>query len=452
MSLGGSGGWPSPAARDENPMTADSARLSSGLSRTVAALLALAAGIALGIALHGSSDPRVERLVAVIAGAGQIWVTAIRLTVIPLIITLTLAAIVDGAGTGSVGAVGARTLLLSVVLLVGAGIVALIVTAPAVALFPVDADSAASLRAGSAPTPEVEETVRVADSVKSILPTNLFQAAAKGEILAILLFTVFFGLACTRLAPDRRQALGALFQGLADAMLVVVGWILRVLPFGVFALCLDFAYRSGIRSTGVIAFYIVLVSGVLLVATLLLYPTAAIFGRVSVLRFARAVAPAQLVAVSTRSSLASLPAMVRGARRHLPLPPTATGLVLPFCVTALKLDFAVAPVVVLLFLANVFRLRLSPWQIASFFVIQLILSFSAAGIPSMGSMRSIPAYLAVGIPIEAIFIVNAVETIPDIFKTLLNVTGDMSAATILSRRERESPLSEAEEQLGVQDS
>jgi Na+/H+-dicarboxylate symporter len=67
-------------------------------------------------------------------------------------------------------------------------------------------------------------------------------------------------------------------------------------------------------------------------------------------------------------------------------------------------------------------------------------------------MRSIPAYLAVGIPIEAILILNAVETIPDIFKTLLNVTGDMSAAVILSRRERESPLSPAEEQLGVQDS
>jgi len=429
-----------------------SARHFAGMSRTVAALLALAAGIALGIAFHGSSDPRIERLVAIVAGAGQIWVTAIRLTVIPLIVTLTLAAIVGGAGTGSVGAVGARALLLFLVLLVGAGIVALIVTAPAVALFPVDADSAASLRAGSAPAPEVEATVAIGDSVKNLLPTNLFQAAAKGEILAILLFTVFFGLACTRLAPDRRLALGALFQGLADAMLVVVGWILRALPLGVFALCLDFAYRSGVRATGVIAFYIVLVSGVLLAATLSLYPIAAIFGRVSVVRFARAVAPAQLVAVSTRSSLASLPALVRGARRHLSLPPTATGLVLPFCVTALKLDFGVAPVVVLLFLAHLFHLPLSLGQIASFFLIHLILSFSAAGIPSMGSMRSLPAYLAVGIPIEAILILNAVETIPDIFKTLLNVTGDMSAAVILSRRERESPLPLAEEQLGVPDS
>jgi proton glutamate symport protein len=246
--------------------------------------------------------------------------------------------------------------------------------------------------------------------------------------------------------------LGGVFQGLADAMLVVVGWILKALPLGVFALCLDFAYRSGMRATGVIAAWILIVSGVLVVVTLLLYPVSTIFGRVSTARFARAVAPAQLVAVSTRSSLASLPALVRGGQRHLTLPSSATGLVLPLCVTAFKLDCGVGPVVQLLFLAHVFRVPLGLGQIASFFLIQLILSFSAAGIPSMGSLRSIPAYLAVGIPIEAIFILNAVETIPDIFKTLLNVTGDMSAAAILSRRERGSTLPLAEEQLRVQDS
>jgi proton glutamate symport protein len=433
-------------------MTKGSARSSFGLSRTSAALIALAAGVALGIALHGWGDPRVGRLVAAVAAAGQVWVTAIRLTVIPLIVTLTLAAIVNMSETGSVGALGARTLVLFVVLLVGAGIVTLMVAAPAVALYPVDAESAASLRTGPAPPPEVDEAVGVGDSLKSLLPTNLFQAAAKGEILAILLFTVLFALACTRLPPGRREPLGAVFQGLADAMLVVVGWILRILPLGVFALCLDFAFRSGARSTGVIAAWILIVSGVLVVVTLLLYPVSTIFGRVPMARFARAVAPAQLVAVSTRSSLASLPALVRGSQKHLLLPASATGLVLPLCVTALKLDCSVGPVVQLLFLAHVFQVPLGLGQIASFFLIQLILSFSAAGIPSMGTLRSLPAYLAVGIPIEAIFILNAVETIPDIFKTLLNVTGDMSAAVILSRPETGSTLPLAEEQLRVQDS
>jgi len=433
-------------------MRADSARSPSGMSRTLAALLALAAGVALGIALHGSSDPRVERLVAIVAAAGQVWVTAIRLTVVPLMVTLTLAAIVNMSGKASIGALGARTVALFLALFVAAGIVTLIVAAPVVALYPVGADSAASLRTGSTPPPEVDENVHLGDSLKSLLPTNLFQAAAKGEILSILLFTVFFALACTRLPPERRDPLGAVFQGLADAMLVIVGWILKVLPLGVFALCLDFAFRSGVRATGVIAAWILIVSGVLVVVTLLLYPVSAFFGRVSMARFARGVAPAQLVAVSTRSSLASLPALVRGGQRHLFLPSSATGIVLPLSVTALKLDCSVGPVVQLLFLAHVFQVPLGAARIASFFAIQLILSFSAAGIPSMGTLRSLPAYLAVGIPIEAILILNAVETIPDIFKTLLNVTGDMSAAVMLSRRERSSTLPLAEEQLGVPDS
>jgi Na+/H+-dicarboxylate symporter len=105
-------------------------------------------------------------------------------------------------------------------------------------------------------------------------------------------------------------------------------------------------------------------------------------------------------------------------------------------VTAFKLNRGVSSIAQVLFLAHVFGLPLDAPRLISFFAIQILLSFSTAGIPSLGSIRSIPAYIAVGIPVEAIFILNAVDSIPDIFKTLLNVTGDMSAAAILSRRER----------------
>ena len=407
-----------------------------GLSRTVAALLALVAGVALGIVLHGSGDPRIERIVAAVAAVGQVWVTAIRLTVIPLVITLTLAAIVNMSGGGSVGVLGARTVALFVIMLLGAAILTLVVGGPLIAMHPVDPETAASLRSGPAPPVEPRGSGTLAETLKTLLPNNLFQAAANGDILPILLFAAFFGLAVRRLSSDRREPLRTLFQGLADAMLILIGWILKLLPFGVFALCLDFAYRAGGRVTGIIAYWVVLLSGLLILTTLLLYPITAILGRASIARFARAVAPAQLVAVSTRSSIASLPALVRGGQRHLALPPSATGLVLPLSVTAFKLNRGVSSIAQVLFLAHVFGLPLDAPRLISFLAIQILLSFSTAGIPSLGSIRSIPAYLAVGIPIEAIFILNAVDSIPDIFKTLLNVTGDMSAAAILSRRER----------------
>jgi len=270
----------------------------------------------------------------------------------------------------------------------------------------------------------------------ALLPNNVFAAAVSGEILPILLFTVLFGLAATRLAPERRDLLGTLFRGLADAMMVLVGWILRVLPLGVFALCADFAFRVGVRLTGVIGVYVALVSGMMLLVTALLYPLTSLLGRTSLARFARAAAPAQLVAVSSRSSIASLPALVEGGQRHLRLSASATGFLIPLAVTAFKLNRTISSPVKLLFLAHVFRVPLGASQWIAFLATQLILSFSTAGIPSVGTVRSIPAYLAAGVPIEGVVLLDAVETIPDIFKTLTNVTGDMSAVAILSRGER----------------
>ena len=411
-----------------------------GFSRTAAALGALVAGFALGIALRASQAPWAAACVAGVGAIGHVWVAAIRLTVIPLVVTLTLAAIVGVSRSASIGGLGSRALLLFVAMLVGAGLFAFAFTRPLLSLVPVDGDRAASLRAGTAvgseSAPPVPEPGSLRDRLTALLPSNVFQAAASGDVLAVLLFTAFFGLAVTRLPPERRDPLQEIFQALADAMMVLVGWILLVLPLGVFALCLEFAFRSGAGVTGVITVWIVLVSAALLAATLLLYPITAFLGRASMLRFARAAAPAQLVAVSTRSSLAALPALVRGGQVHLDLPSSATGLILPLSVTAFKLNRGVSGIVQLLFLAHVFGLRLTSGQVVAFFLTQLVLSFSTAGVPSLGTIRSIPAYVAAGIPIEAVMMLNAVETIPDIFKTLLNVTGDMSAATILSRRER----------------
>jgi Na+/H+-dicarboxylate symporter len=350
-------------------------------------------------------------------------------------------AIVGAQGDRSIGALGAKTLLLFVLMLFAAGLITFAVGPAALSLYPVDAGTAASLRAGTtSPAPALEPTraepVSVGDWLIALVPTNLVRSAASGEILPLLLFTVFFGVAVTRLAPEPRDLLRRVFQAFADAMMVLIGWTLKVLPLGVFALCLDFAFRAGVRVTGVIAIWMVLLSAMLLLVTALLYPVTVILGRVPLSRLARALAPAQAVAISTRSSLASLPAMVEGGRKHLGLPASATGFVLPLSVAVFKLNMAISGPIKILFLAHVFQLHVGLHQLAVFLVTHVILSFSTVGIPAHGSLNSLPAYMAAGIPIEGVVILTAVDAIPDIFKTLVNVTADMSAATILSRRDR----------------
>jgi Na+/H+-dicarboxylate symporter len=114
-----------------------------------------------------------------------------------------------------------------------------------------------------------------------------------------------------------------------------------------------------------------------------------------------------------------------------------TGFVLPLSVSTFKVNRTISSTTKLLFLAHVFAVPLGAAELATFLVTALILSFSSVGVPGGGSaFRTLPAYLAAGVPIEGIVILEAVDTIPDIFKTLTNVTGDMSAATILSRTER----------------
>jgi Na+/H+-dicarboxylate symporter len=284
------------------------------------------------------------------------------------------------------------------------------------------------------------ESASVADWISTLLPTNLLEAGMRGDIFPLLLFTAFFALAVTRLPEDRYQLLTKIFQGLAEAMLQLTRWVLVATPIGVFALTYVLAFRTGGSVGGVLGAYIVIVSALLLLFTLLLYPFTAFVGRTKVSDFARAVAPAQMVAASTRSSIAALPALVEGGRDRLHLPPTGTGFLLPLSVSLFKVNRPISSIVKLVLLAHVYGIPLRPTTIGIFLATTIIISFGTAGIPQSGpGLKTLPAYIAAGLPIEGVLVIEAVEAIPDIFKTVLNVTGQMSAATLLTRSYRTVP-------------
>jgi proton glutamate symport protein len=401
------------------------------VSFTTLSLLALAAALALGVWGHVSGAPAFATLERVLQPLGALWMAALQLTVLPLVILKLLAAIVSAPSTESVGRLGIRTLLLFVVMLVAAAALTLVIAPPFIAMYDADPATLASIRA----TTQVPAAASDATAT-SVLPRNLFVAASKGELLPILLFTAVFGVAVTRLPDEQSAPLTNVFQGLAAAMLKVVQWILIGTPLGVFALTYSPALRAGAGAAGMLGAFIMLVCALLVLFTLLLYPAAAIFGRIPMRTFARGVAPAQLVAISTRSSIASLPALIDGATRLLRLPPTSTSFVLPLTVAVFKMNRPISTTAKLLFVAHVYNVPLHASTIAIFLVTVILLSFSAVGVPDGGvAFTTLPAYLAAGLPIEAIVVLEATTTIPDIFKTLLNVTGDMAAATILARAE-----------------
>ena len=414
-------------------------------SFTTWSLVALALALALGSWGHVSGAPAFARLDEILKPLGSLWTAALQMAVLPLVILKLLAAITGAPSSESVGKLGLRTLLLFVVMLAAAGLFTLLVAPPLIAFYDAAPPTVASLRSAvSLPEAPNAAPVTLSAWVSGFLPRNVFAAATKGELLPILLFTAVFALAVTRLPDEKRLPLASLFQSLSTAMLTVIRWILVGTPVGVFALTYPTALRAGAGAAGMLGAFIVLVSALLLLATLLLYPVTALFGRTSMRTFARAVAPAQLVAVSTRSSIASLPALIEGGAAHLRLPVAATGFVLPLTVAVFKINRTISSMVKLLFIAHVYDIPLSAPTIVAFLATVMLLSFSTVGVPDGGAaFATLPAYLAAGLPLEAVIVFEATNTIPDIFKTLLNVTGDMSAAAMLSRS-RSGEVPEAE--------
>jgi len=224
------------------------------------------------------------------------------------------------------------------------------------------------------------------------------------------------------------------FQSVFDAMLVLVRWVLIVAPLGVFALALPLAARLGVSAAGAIVFYIVVVS---LLATLfgigLLYPAAALVGRVSLGEFARASAPAQAVAFSSRSSLASLPVMMDSAAGRLGLPAEVSSFFLPLAASLFRAGAAVGLTFGVMFIARLYGVALGPAQLATVVVTVVLTSFSIPGIPGGSIIAMVPVMLAAGVPVSGIGILLGADTIPDMFRTTVNVTGDMTAATIVAR-------------------
>ena len=412
------------------------------LSLTTWSILALTAGLGVGILGHETASPALARIGEWMRPVGSLWLSALQLTVLPLVITHLLATI-SGAGAKSVGKLGARTILVFLCMLLASGVFAILLTPVFLSLLSLDPQTVATLQEvassskGTVAAAANNAPVSISDWLSRLLPTNLVEAAARGDIFPLLLFAGFFALAVTRLPQERQLVLTNVFQSLADAMMQLVRWILVATPVGVFALTYVLALKTGSSTGGILGAYIVIVSLIMLLFTVLLYPVSSLGGRTRLIDFARAVAPAQLVAVSTRSSIASLPAMVEAGRDRLRLPSVATSFVLPLSVSIFKVNRPISAVVKLMIVGHLYGIPLPPTTLFIFLVTVMILSFTAPGIPQNGpGFKTIPAYIAAGVPIEAIIVIEAVESIPDIFKTLLNVTGDMSAATLLTRSHR----------------
>lgn len=408
------------------------------MTLTTRVLVGLVAGLTLGILLSLPAGASLGWVVAVVEPVGALWVNAIRMTVIPLVLSLLIVGVAS-TDARTIGRIGGRALLLFVAVL---ALIAAMSTLLAPALFgmlPIDPAVSAGLRAsaaqGAAAAAEGAGKIPgIAEWVVGLVPSNPFKALAEGAMLPLIVFALAFGVALTRVAAPLRERVVETFRGVGDAMLVLVQWVLLLAPVGVFALAVPLATRMGLAAAGALAYYIAVVVLLCLLANVLvLYPAAVLLGRAPLRRFARACAPGQAVAFSSRSSLAALPALIEEAETRLRFPAQITSFFLPLSASVFRAGAAVALPTGVLFVARLYGVELGAPQLLAVAITSILLTFSVPGIPAGSIFIMAPVLLAAGVPVEGLGILLGVDTIPDMFRTTTNVTGHMAVGSVLAR-------------------
>ena len=415
---------------------ADSA---SGGFRAYYALAALLLGILGGMLANKLDSAARDHALAVASFVGTLWLNALKMTVIPLVVALLVVGIAKSAEAAQAGRIAGRSVLWIVILCTLSAVFGAVAAIGLTHLFPLSRGTAALLQVALG---HVEQSTSgplpgVADFFKGIVPSNVIAAASNGDILPLTVFSTVFALALTRVPQSGRHAVVALFDGIAEALLIVITWVLVIAPIGVFALAFTVGSAAGGAAFAGLGHYVVIISAIGILVTLAAYPLAAIAGGIPIGTFTRGLIAPQAVAISTRSSLASLPAMLTSARA-LGVREEVGDVVLPIAVALYRMTGPAMNVAVAFYVAHWLGLQPSIAQMIAATAVGAVMSYGAVSLPGEVSYISsiAPIALALGVPIAPLGLLVAVEMLPDIFRTVGNVTHDVALAAVVDRGTR----------------
>lgn len=398
---------------------------------------ALVVGLLLGITSSHWTEPLRSGAAATASVVGGLWLKALEMTVVPLIIGLLVTGIAQSAEAARGGRIAGRAVLWIVIFSTASAVIGAALILLFLRVFPLSASSVEALRSAIANAQPIHARAAsgsVTGFFNDLVPENIVSAAANSDILPLVVAILLFALAVSRIAPRRRASLVNFFAALTDAFLVIIGWVLIVAPVGVLALAFGLGAAAGGAAFAALVHYIALVSAVGLVITIAAYPVAVIGGRVPLARFSRALLPPEGIAISTRSSLACLPAMLTSARQ-IGLRDEVVDVTLPIAVALFRATGPAMNTAVAIYVAYAVGLHPGPGAIVAATLVGAVMSYPAISLPGEISYISsiAPIALALGAPIAPLALLVAVEMIPDIIRTLGNVCADVAVTAVVDR-------------------
>jgi len=390
---------------------------------------ALVGGLGLGIIGGAFGAP--EEVAAIAGLVGGLWLRALQMTIIPLVAALLVLGLTQMILAARVGTAARRMIAIMVFVQLAGGAFTSIAMPALLRAFPVPQGAGAFL----ANTPQsVGEVPKVLDFLASLVSPNVVAAAAETAMLPLTLFFVMFAVAITRLPGEQGERLLGFFHALGNAMLLIIGWVLAAAPVGVLALAYGVGVQSGGGAFAALGHYVVTVTLMGTFIFFLAYIVAGVLGGKGLPTFAKALLPAQAVALSTQSSLASLPAMLDSSSR-LGLRPATAEFVLPLAVVIFRATSAAMNLAVVYYIAALAGVEVSPTVAIAGILIASVISLSAVSLPgSISFVVSIgPIALAMGVPVEPLALLVAVEMLPDLMRTLGNVTMNVAVTSAVDR-------------------
>ena len=413
------------------------------LSLSIRILLGLALGAVIGLALPSTGrNEGVDQFVEAAAIGGKLWLQALQMTILPLVFGLVATLFIRSKGVSKGTGAARRAFYVMMALYVLSVPVGALTTEVFLTAFPVTQDMAQAMRAMAGESVSAE-SLHWQDTLLAIVPVNIIEAMAGPSLLPVLFFALVFGAALASMPTSAgKQVLSDALTGLVDVAFVIVEWVLRLAPIGVLLLILPTTQRFGADIFAGLAHWVAFSCASLLFAFLVVYVVVALTTRVGVMTFAKAILPAQSVAAGTQSSTGTMPITIESCRR-MGLAEESISATMPLVAVAFRFIGPPSFMMTSAYAAAVYGI--SSFGIAMLIAVGLLgilMEMGTIGIPNTATAvaQTTPFAALVGFPIEFIVVLLVVEIIPDIFKTVTNVTAHAAATAIVDRGINSEPV------------
>lgn len=404
------------------------------MSLTKKIILALFLGLLVGIGFNLLAPGAFEYIdLYILSPLGTLFLKLITMLVVPLVLFSIILGTAGMSDPKKLGRIGGKTIAFylfttAIALIIGLSVG--FVIQPGVG--------------GGFETQGVEFEARTAppivETLLNIIPRNPIQAMSEGQMLQIIAFAIFIGFALARLGEKTEGILKLVEQG-NEVMMYLVTVVMKLAPYGAFGLIASAIGKLGLSALQAMVLYMLSVLVALLIHSIVTYGgSLVLFGRRNPIQFFRDFSPAMIVAFSTSSSNATLPVSMRTAQENLGVPKDISGFVQPLGATINMDGTAIMQAVATVFIAQVYMIDLTMGDLVTVILTATLASIGTAGVPGVGIIMLAMVLTSVGLPVEGIALVLAVDRILDMTRTAVNITGDATCAVVIAKSEERKGL------------